>query len=142
MATSRKGYIPKEEYDDLYYYMEDSQFNSYLRGRDPLKMTSPRRYHTIQEVRRSALAKSKKNFAIMIGFSKDMPQMVKLYSLAVHVFKGRIYLGCVQYNSLKGAEGGMHDFYDGLWFPAEHPKDPVFLLKDGSIGTKKTRRRP
>ena len=137
MATSRKGYLPKEEYDELYYYMGDGGFSHYMQGDDPIRHASRRRYHTIQEVRKSALAKSKKNLAVL----RDDPWAVG-YGLGQYVFKGRRYVGCVKYNDFKGTYGGVSDQYDGLWYPVEHPMDALFLLSDGSIGTKKARRRP
>lgn len=127
--------IPKEQYDQLYFYMGSRSFKKVVNGDDPLRYTSPRRYETIQDARKAALAKSKKDWTTM--------QHVNLgdLSLTQHVFKGRTYVGFVEYNIHKRTDGGIHDFYDGMWHPASNPKNPSMILMDGSIGTRPIKKR-
>lgn len=133
--------IPKEQYDQLYFYMNKRCFNAVQKGDDPIRLSSPRRYDTIQKVRKAALAKSKKEWSEIVTVSKRFPELVKNNSLTIYVFKGRAYMGFVEYNTLKNTDGGIHDFYDGMWYSANNPKNPSMILMDGSIGTRPIKKR-
>lgn len=133
--------IPKEQYDQLYFYMDKRCFNAVQKGDDPIRLSSPRRYDTIQKVRKAALAKSKKEWSEIVTVSKRFPELVKNNSLTIYVFKGRTYIGFVEYNTLKSTDGGIHDFYDGMWYSANNPVNPSMILMDGSIGTRPIKKR-
>ena len=137
-AKNARPFLPKDQYDQLYYYVgENRGFKRILQGEDPLLFSSPKRYDTIQDARKGALAKSKKDWMMI----REAPFLSVDHSLAQHVFKGRKYLGCVEYNILRGKDKGIHDYFDGLWYPVEHPKDPSPILADGSIGTRPMKKR-
>lgn len=131
-ASKARPKVSKEQYDQLYYYMDESQYRQTLKGADPLNYTSPRRYDDIQSVRKAALAKSKSEWTKM----RDFPVFSYNTTSAMHVFKGRKYLGYVEYNVLKGKDNGIHDHYDGLWTSVDRPKDPSPMLSDGSLGAR------
>lgn len=133
--------IPKEQYDQLYFYMDKRCFNAVQKGDDPIRLSSPRRYDTIQKVRKAALAKSKKEWSEIVTVSKRFPELVKNNSLTIYVFKGRTYMGFVEYNIHKRTDGGIHDFYDGMWYSANNPVNPSMILMDGSIGTRPIKKR-
>ena len=137
-AKKARPTLPKDQYDQLYYYVGDKRgFSRILEGEDPLRFSSPRRYDTLQEARKGALAKSKKDWAEI----REAGRFAFQQSLTQHVFKGRKYLGYVEYNILKGKDNGIHDYFDGLWYTVEHPKDPSPILMDGSIGARKVAKR-
>lgn len=116
--------MSKEQYDQLYYYVDGSVYQRLVvnRGDDPLRHTSPRRYETVDEVRKAALAKS-------IKVNRESKYVYTGKSTDQVVMKGRRFIGVVSIDI-----GGR---FDGLWWPAEHPKDPSPLRKDGSIGARR-----
>lgn len=59
MARKR---IPKEEYDKLYYYVNERVVRYWIlgKGESPLRYTSPRRYDTLEDAVKAAMAKSKR----------------------------------------------------------------------------------
>lgn len=124
-AEKKRAFMPKDQYDQLYYYIEGDVAEYWVQkmGKSPLLYTSPRRYNTLNEVRKAALAKSYKIYKEnetwkSMGFTKG-------HSFAMWVYKGTKFLGIVHYDWMK--------HFDGLWAPAEHIKDPQPLRKDGSI---------
>ena len=117
----------KEEYDNLYYYMNEHRLRMVEAERvSPLDLTSPRRYATIDECRMAALARSKKSWRVIrqTGPTPWDP------SISYAVFKGTRYLGFVECDPNR-PRGAAHE---GFWYPVEHPKDPSPIYKDGSIG--------
>lgn len=123
-AEKKRPQMPKAQYDQLYYYIEGdvAEYHVFKMGKSPLNYTSPRRYDTLNEARKGALAKSYKIFrenkvAREYGW--------KQHSFSVYVYKGTKFIGVVTYDWMR--------HYDGLWAPAEHIKDPQPLRKDGSI---------
>lgn len=123
-AEKKRPQMSKDQYDQLYYYIEGdvADYHVFKMGKSPLNFTSPRRYDTLNEARKGALAKSYKIFrenkvAREYGW--------KQHSFAVYVYKGTRFVGVVTYDWMK--------HYDGLWASAEHIKDPQPLNKDGSI---------
>lgn len=132
MATTKRPYLPKEQYDQLYFFVDGKFLPRILKGEvDPFQACSNRRYDTIDEARKASLAKSKKNWA------EIKVSAYPFHSLDVAIFKGRKYVGSVEYNILRDKKLSIE--YDGLWYPAEHPKDPSPILSDGTIGTRKRR---
>ena len=129
--------MPKNEYDQLYYYVSDIAMGRIAKGEDPLRFTSPRRYETLEEARKAALAKSKKEWSILHSNEGIWPNLPG-HSLNQHIFKGREYIGSVGYNALKGMDGGAHDNYDGTWLPTEDG-EPYPIIQDGTSGTKPKR---
>ena len=124
--AKRRPQLSKAEYDELYYYVEPGAYESYyLKGKSPLSVTSTRRYDTIDEVRKAALAKSQKLYQTA-KWRMEMFGRADPYYVAV--FKGTKFLGTVEYDLLKTNPG--------LWMSAQHPKDPQPLKKDGTIGGK------
>ena len=126
-AEAKRPFLPKDEYNDLYYVIEED-----LRRRkitDPAKhpldqiLTSPKRYDTLEQAIKGALNKSKKIWDENQWLSK--PQ-----NISVCVYKGRKYLGFVTYDITRT--------FGGTWSPADHPKDEVPLKKDGTIDTRNT----
>lgn len=119
---NRRPHLPKDQYDQLYYYVDPGRYEAiFIKGESPLRVTSPKRYDTLDEVRKSALSRSLKLYKESQFWSGGKPWFVM-------VFKGTRYLGSVEYDPLR--------MYDGMWMSAEHPKDPNPLRKDGTIGGK------
>ncbi len=139
-ASKARPKMSKEQYDQLYYYMGGAQYREVLKGADPLGYTSPRRYDDIQSVRKAALAKSKSEWGRIRDFLATFPNSPINSTTTMHVFKGRKYLGHVEYNYLKGKDNGMHDYYDGLWVTPDRPKDPSPMLSDGTLGARAMRK--
>lgn len=121
--------MTKAQYDELYYYVTGSALKLIENdGRDPLKLSSPRRYDTLDNVRKAALAKSKKEAdLIKEGIAP------RYRSLTVGVYKGRKYLGFVEYATSR-PRGSAHV---GFWHPVGRTKDPIPLYKDGSTSPSK-----
>lgn len=135
-TNTKKKYIPKEEYDQLYFYVNGKYVPRILKGElDPFHVRSNRRYNNIDDARKAALARSKKNWAEIRVTNFPMN------SLDVAIFKGKDYVGTVEYNTLKGKDNGIHDYFDGLWIPKDHPKDPSPILDNGKIGSRPVKRR-
>ena len=86
-----------------------------------------KRYDTLQEVRKAALAKSNRLFS-QWDFGIRTP-------ISVYVFKGDKYLGCVETSKMLKFRA-----FDGMWMSKENPKDPSPLMKDGTIGAKRRKR--
>ena len=130
-------YIPREEYNSKYWIVTGSNdwIKKVFASEDPAKFALPRRYETINEVRKAALNKSKKNIE-RIRYAGE-----RFLLTGVYVFKGSRFVGIVEYNLLKGNKDGIHDRYDGLWLPADNPKEPSTMLADGSLGIKPARRK-
>jgi len=129
-AKQKRGFIPKEQYDQLYYIMNDRQYDlCNMEGRDPLVFAS-RRYDTLDEVRKAAIARSKKNMKDYIDASTGpWPHLAKtLPGFSVMVFKGRRYMGFVTVNPSKSKMLP----YTATWSPAENPKDEIPLGPDGA----------
>ena len=120
--------MSKEEYDKLYFYTTQTAFDRISKGASPLDFTSPRRYGTIDECRKAAVAKAKKNLEEIAYFGRSMQG-----GAPVHVFKGTRYMGCAEYDAYR-PKGAAHI---GMWYSAENPRDPSPIYKDGSIGSKK-----
>lgn len=135
-VKAKKKYIPKDEYDQLYFYVNGKYLPRILKGElDPFNVRSNRRYNNIDDARKAALARSKKNWAEISVTNFPMN------SLDVAIFKGKDYVGTVEYNTLKGKDNGIHDYFDGLWIPKDHPKDPSPILDNGKIGSRPVKRR-
>ena len=123
----KRPLLPKEQYDQLYYYtpgwiLEELPKSKY----PPQHYSSPRRYDTIDEVRKAALSKSKKimqeiNFRASNGWRTDGMNM------SLCIFKGNKYLGFVTWGGIPGFP------WKGTFSPAENPKDEVPLNADGTI---------
>ena len=116
--------LSKEEYDQLYYYVNGKVAEYWVveRGVSPLRYTSPRRYDTLDAVRRAALAKSRKLW--------KENEVLKEVGLPTHcpilwVYKGERFLGTVCHDILR--------CFDGIWCGADCPKDDVALKKDGTL---------
>ena len=132
-AEKKRPRLPLEEYNQLYLYVPGQYMARINKGElDPLSVRSPRRYDTIDDVRKAALAKSKKVWKDIVA-TMDAGYRYIGDSMDIHIFKGTVYIGCVEYNTLKDK---MPMAYDGLWYPKEHPKDPSPLLADGRIGSR------
>ena len=135
-VKAKKKYISKDEYDQLYFYVNGKYLPRILKGElDPFNVRSNRRYDNIDDARKAALARSKKNWAEIRVTNFPMN------SLDVAIFKGKDYVGTVEYNTLKGKDNGIHDYFDGLWIPNDHPKDPSPILDNGKIGSRPVKRR-
>ena len=135
-TNTKKKYIPKEEYDQLYFYVNGKYVPRILKGElNPFDVRSNRRYSNIDDARKAALARSKKNWAEIRVTNFPMN------SLDVAIFKGKDYVGTVEYNTLKGKDNGIHDYFDGLWFAKDRPKDPSPILDNGKIGSRPMKRR-
>lgn len=119
--------MSKEEYDKLYFYTSQTGFDRISKGASPLDFTSPRRYGTIDECRKAAVAKAKKNLDEIrhVGYSMQG-------GAPVYVFKGTRYLGCAEYDEYR-PKGAAHV---GLWYSADSPRDPSPIYQDGSIQSK------
>ena len=125
-AEKKRGFIPKEQYDQLYYFTQDSIWDlmkDYKKS-SPLEVISPRRYDSLDEARKGAIARSYKDFCEIQAIGSTLKGS---RSIAQYVFKGSKYLGCVTYNVLKDKVAY------ALWSPAEHPKELFPLNKDGTI---------
>lgn len=124
MTTTKRPYMPKNEYDQLYYYIPANVYNNkVINGREsPLMFASPRRYDNLDAARKAALAKSKKIMSERraIGFSMHSPDIC--------VMKGTRFVGSVCVET-----GGIAD---GIWQPAGS-RDLSPLRNDGTIGTKR-----
>ena len=139
-AKKARPFLPKDQYDQLYYYIVGrAQRAVDIDRKDPLQFASRKRYDTIQEVRKAAIAKSKALWKDILETHPPFRPMEP--TSTVFVYKGRNYLGFVEYNILKGKDGGIHNYFDATWHPKEHPKDPSLLLADGSIGSRPIKRR-
>lgn len=123
-AQKKRAVMPKSEYDQLYYYMNGDTADHWVfkMKESPLRYTSPRRYDTLNEVRKAALAKSRAVYKENVTLKS---YGMKGKSFAMYVFKGTKFLGVVHYDWM--------GHFDGLWASAEHIKDPQPLRKDGSL---------
>ena len=121
MAKKR---IPKEKYDQLYYYVPGRTAEHWIveKGESPLNYTSPRRYDSLDAVRKAALARSRKVY-------RDDKERVKWgfppEGFVMWIFKGTEFVGTVQYDFLK--------CFAGLWSERYMPKDYVAIDKDGCV---------
>lgn len=133
-AENKRPFLPKAEYNNLYYFLNEDDRRRFVT--DPMKHPldqvpiSPRRYDTLDDARKGALNRSKKlwdenQWNLDMGFKRPI-----LQNISVCVYKGMNYLGFVTYDTTKK--------HAGTWTSADHPKDMVFLNKDGTIGTKRT----
>ena len=120
-AAKKRPFIPKEQYDELYYFLEEHLFKQYLQGKRPQDMIyGGKRYDTLQEARKGALAKSNR-----------LLESIYPVPITLYIFKGGQYLGHVETAKM------MRDAnFDGTWAPKEYPKDWSPILKDGSIGVR------
>lgn len=119
-----RPYLSKEEYNDLYYWVMGDLVRNYNYDPDKILTRASKRYDTLDQVRKSAINQSKKVWDEINYFGSNR-------NIDVQVFKGKKFLGTVTYNILKGKKP-MFDKYEGIWSPAEHPKDEQLLKKDGS----------
>lgn len=123
--------LPKEEYDNLYFYVTENGQALIEKGRKPATVSSPRRYNSIEEVRKSALAKSYANYRLIKDGYTFSDKTVIFY-----IYKGTKLLGQVYCSPLAKAP------YKGTgkWIEYVRHTDSPFmssnsyiLFKDGSI---------
>lgn len=124
--------LPKEDYDNLYFYVTERGQELIEEGsRTPSSVSSPRRYNTIEEVRKSALAKSYANYRLIKDGYTFRDKTVIFY-----IYKGKKLLGQVYCSPLAKAP------YKGTgkWIEYVRHTDSPFmslnryiLFKDGSI---------
>lgn len=131
--------IPKEDYDNLYFYVTERGQEMINDGeRTPPQVSSPRRYNTINDVRKSALAKSYANYKNAqhlkaVGMERYISSND---SVILYIYKGSLVLGMVYCSPLaKPPYKGT-----GVYVEYVRHKDSIFimgrnhrLLKDGSI---------
>ena len=132
ITSKTRAFIPKAEYDNLYYYVSQRGQDRINEGKTtPLKVSSPRRYTTINEVRKAALSKSYSDVrSIKQGaFEFEHP-------LIYYVYKGMNVIG--QVNSLPFAKPPYKG--TGVWYTNKRSSGTTFvhgekyrLNKDGSI---------
>ena len=132
ITSKSRAFMPKAEYDNLYYYVSPNGQNRVNEGKyTPLKMASSRRYNTINEVRKAALNKCYSDIrSIKQGaFEWDHP-------MEYYVYKGMNVLGKV--NALPFAKPPYKD--TGVWYTNKRSSGTTFvhgekyrLNKDGSI---------
>ena len=125
-AEKKRGFVPKEQYDQLYYFTQDfiwELMKDYKKS-SPLGVIRPRRYDSLDDARKSAIARSYKDFKEIseLGYTLNRGK-----SITQFVFKGDKYLGSVTYNVLKDKVAY------AFWSTADHPKDLIPLNKDGTI---------
>lgn len=89
--------IPKEDYDNLYFYVTERGQKSINNGTKPQNVSSPRRYNTIEDVRKSALTKSYANYKVYQELINGrFPQLANTVdSVILYIYKGSKVLGTV-----------------------------------------------
>ncbi len=131
--------LPKEEYDNLYFYVTERGQEMINDGeRTPQRVSSPRRYSTINDVRKSALAKSYANYKRAVELKKiGMERLINSdESVMLYIYKGSNVMGMVYCSPLaKPPYKGT-----GVYVEYVRPNGGRFvmgrehrLLKDGSI---------
>lgn len=130
VTVNKRGYLPKEEYDKLYFYIPSRSQRLIESGEYTPVELAGRRYDSLQEVRKSALVKSYKSYKIntMTGYENE-PVLYDIYK--GNVIVGQVYCSPFAKAPYKGT---------GKWIEYFHPKgNPIWmsktyrLLKDGSI---------
>ena len=134
--AEKKHNLPKAEYDNLYFYVTEGGQDWIRKGEyTPTQMSSPRRYESIQEVRKAALAKSYANYRII----KDgYPFRDK--SVIFYIYKGSKLLGEVFCSPLEKAPYKGTGVWIGYGYynvgPVKSGSTSYRLMKDGSIKRK------
>lgn len=124
---TKRPYLPKDQYDQLFYYVEENGIRAMREsGRPPQDFASRKRYDTLDEVRKGALNKSKsiwKTYLEYVSHGWD----TRGINTSVSIFKGNKYLGFVTCNELPELPG------KGTFSPASNPKDEIPINADGSV---------
>lgn len=122
--ANKKHNLPKEEYDKLYFYIgEGAQKYIERENVSPLSVRSSRRTDTINDIRKTALAKSYTNYRMINqGWdSRDHPVLLFVYKGTT--LMGEVYCSPLAKPPYKGT-GVWLDFKNGGKYR---------LFKDGSI---------
>ena len=125
--------IPKV--DSMYYYLTDNNFIYAMKNKIQPQTMANRRYETINQARKGALAKSNSIYKQMQS-RMYWGMKVDDLNLSVHVFKGDKYLGFVTTTKMENdimKLQGMRPFKaPGTWTIG---KDSQMLNADGSLGS-------
>ena len=118
--------MSKEEYDQLYYYVPGNIAERGIveEGDSPLVYASPRRYVTLDDARKAAIAKSKRVVAnnkvcATSGFKLLMECPI------LWIYKGTEFLGTVQCDTTKSVPG--------LWTDKDDVKNYIPLDVNGCV---------
>lgn len=123
-----RPYISKDAYDELYHFINADVRRGFASSYEQYRTKVPilsKRYDTLDQARKGALAKSKKKWEENQFFGRKD-------NISMEIYKGQKYLGFVTYNILKD-KNPMFKGYEGIWSPAGHEKDEQHLKKDGSL---------
>ena len=127
-AERKRAPMSKEQYNQLYFYVEIEVLTraKVPQGKNPLDYisVSPRRYDSLTEVRKAALAYSYKTYTKNKTMEKYYKNWTANHSTEMCVFHGPKFLGTVDYAPIKGV--------DGLWTPADS-REPRLMNKDGTL---------
>lgn len=127
-AEQKRPVLPKDQYNQLFFYVGKDVLTraKVPQGKNPLDYitTSPRRYDSLTEARRSALAYSHKTYTNNKAMEKYYINWTVNHPIEMCVFHGPKFLGTVEYTPMKGV--------DGFWTPAGS-KDPRPMNKDGTL---------
>ena len=127
-AERKRPVLPKEQYNQLYFYVEIGMLTraKVPQGKNPLDYipVSPRRYDSLTEARRAALSNSHKTYTNNKAMEKYYDNWTANHPTEMCVFHGPKFLGTVEYAPIKGV--------DGFWTPAGS-KDPRPMNKDGTL---------
>ena len=118
--------IPLEEYNKLYYCITEREYKYHKATGIPYWRSAKRRYTTLVDARKAALAKSNK-----ILIDNVYAPLALRDSATVYVFKGNDFLGYV-------TTAKMFPGYTmaGVWNAKGSIKDDQPMKRDGTLGRK------
>lgn len=125
-SAEKKRNLPKAEYDQLYFYVTEQGQDRINEGRfKPVDIASPRRYDTLKDVLKSALAKSYKNYKI-VQEGYTFPDITPLF----YIYKGNTLLGMAMCSPFAKPP------YKGSGTFIDYRKGDFRILKDGTLEKK------